>query len=491
MSARPELRRILGGFCVRAYCGCVLPPRPVPQGAKGPNRALRPALPKPLAPVWPYPVRLRHLLFSTFLVTVGGIGIPKGRAAWETHDLATQVADYALCMVGPTGPQLVRNDLTAFQQMVRRRLVMASPEQAPFKNCAQLSEAVSGSPAVREAHLASAARFKEYGVTETRPDLSLDTLKVDLARLTDRAREAWPLVRATTELIRASLGAKEAIHPVAPPAPGVGRGLPIERALPKRGWRTANQLWVAFGDGPNRSVFRSTDQGATFRAVHRSGDDLPGGCGRESSFRLSSDEDGSLLVRTVDTENAVPVRAVHGEHSLLAVSCDERALVLAAQREGHSAIDVVLCSRGRRCAPLPLPPRRPFFPLTHASLDLARIGSATVVLVESGGIVRVISTRDDGRTWTPPSVAFDAGDPAPGVGMGRVPLALAPIGSRLFLYGTSNRSEGTYPLLVSDDQGASFRALDQTAPAPRTPPNAIARREIRRQEIAKSNRPTL
>lgn len=440
-------------------------------------QSARAAAPPPEVPTWKYPVRLRHVLLVGLLAGAVWLGVPRARAAWETHDLAARAADYASCMVGPTGPELIRDDLPAFRRLVRRRLVAAAPDETPFQNCAALSRFAAGSEAVENSHLASAARFGEYGLGSGAPDLSLAALSVDLLPLADRAREAWPFVRGGyAKLIRPSLGAREAIHPVAPPEPGVGRGLPADRGLPKRGWRAANGLWVSLGGGPNRSLFTSVDEGVTFRQVQPNREQEPsGGCeGPEGGFALSSREDGSLLVSFLGTNREASLTtAVLGEHALLAVTCDALALVAVARREGRDAADLVLCKHQSGCAPLRLPARRPFSSLTHSSFDVARVSSATVVMVEQGGIVRVISTRDDGRTWTPPTIAFDAADGAFERTEVRMPTRLLAIGSRLFLYGATRGPRETYPLLVSDDQGASFRALERSSPV--SPPARVAR----------------
>jgi hypothetical protein len=71
------------------------------------------------------------------------------------------------------------------------------------------------------------------------------------------------------------------------------------------------------------------------------------------------------------------------------------------------------------------------------------------------GIVRVASSRDDGRTWTPSTVVYDSNEyPLPRSAM---PNRLLRVGRRLFLHGTSTRAHPTYGLLYSDDAGASFR----------------------------------
>lgn len=456
----------------------MLPPstsRPRPalrQQRSVPIRPSQPPAPPP-APQWTFPVRLRHLLGLAALGLLGGQVYPRVRSAWQAHDLGAHAADYALCMAGPTGPELLRDDLSGFRKLVRRRLIAAGPKETPFARCAKLSGELSGSAQIESAHAVTAGEFVEYGLSPAAPR-TLTAVEVDLSQLAARAKAGWPFVQGSyARLVRPSLGAKEAMHPVAPPAPGLGRGLPAERALTERGVRTQDGLFLAVGAGAQRAFYQSSDGGGTFRPMLRGPVDEPAGScgGRDSSrgFALSSREDGSLLV-TAFAPNREPLTAaaVTGEHALLAVGCDDHGVVLAARREGAGAVELTVCATERPCAPLIAPSSAPFSPLDGEAFDVARVAGATVLAVERGGIVRVVSTRDDGRTWTPPTVAFDVGEL--GGPSARVPTRLTAVGSRLFLHGTARRSADGYPLLISDDQGASFRA---PSPEPAvTPPLA-------------------
>ena len=81
----------------------------------------------------------------------------------------------------------------------------------------------------------------------------------------------------------------------------------------------------------------------------------------------------------------------------------------------------------------------------------------TVLAVTTRDIVRITSSRDEGRTWTPFYVAFDAAEhPELRVDV-RTPSHLLTIDGRVFLYGGANRVSQSYSVLVSDDHGASFR----------------------------------
>ena len=73
------------------------------------------------------------------------------------------------------------------------------------------------------------------------------------------------------------------------------------------------------------------------------------------------------------------------------------------------------------------------------------------------GVVRVVSSRDEGRSFTPPIVAFDAAE-YPELGAARRPPArLLALGERLLLFGSAPKAGDSYLILASDDQGVSFR----------------------------------
>jgi len=80
-----------------------------------------------------------------------------------------------------------------------------------------------------------------------------------------------------------------------------------------------------------------------------------------------------------------------------------------------------------------------------------------VLAVTSHDIVRVSSSRDEGRTWTPYYVAYDAAEHPEVRADVRTPSHLLTIENRVFLYGGGNRTAQSYSVLISDDHGASFR----------------------------------
>jgi hypothetical protein len=79
--------------------------------------------------------------------------------------------------------------------------------------------------------------------------------------------------------------------------------------------------------------------------------------------------------------------------------------------------------------------------------------------VSRSNIVRVISSRDDGQTWMPAVVAYDAGEYAGPRSSEHTPSRLLSLGDRVLLYAGADRPGASYPVLASDDLGASWHAL--------------------------------
>ena len=176
-------------------------------------------------------LRLRFLLLAGVAYGIYSLAFPRLSAAWKLHSQATALADYGACMAGPTGPGLLRDhQLGPFERLLRRRLIAVPPTDHPFERCAPLARTLTGSAEVEGAHRAAAGSFAEYGASD-RPERSLATLAVSSGGLAELARAAWPFARGYALLVKPSLGAKEAPHPVAPPAAAAGRGLPSGRPL--------------------------------------------------------------------------------------------------------------------------------------------------------------------------------------------------------------------------------------------------------------------
>src|SRR5262245_61778297 len=105
-----------------------------------------PAVAPAVAPV----VRIRTVLVVLALFLGVSWTLPRMRAALTLYTAATAFADYALCMVGPTGPSLLRDNPGEFWRLARRKLVSAPPEDHPFKKCEKTALVVADSPTARK-----------------------------------------------------------------------------------------------------------------------------------------------------------------------------------------------------------------------------------------------------------------------------------------------------------------------------------------------------
>src|SRR6185503_20103217 len=124
------------------------------------------------------PFRLRFFLLAGLAYGAYALGYPRLSAAWKLHGQAAALADYGVCMAGPTGPGLLRDhQLDAFKKLVRRRLVAVPPSEAPFERCATLARTLTGSTDVESAHRGAAGSFAEYGSRE-KAERSIATLGV-------------------------------------------------------------------------------------------------------------------------------------------------------------------------------------------------------------------------------------------------------------------------------------------------------------------------
>jgi hypothetical protein len=418
-------------------------------------------------------VRLRTPL--AFVLAAGGVWwtYPRVLATIRLHDSASILADYALCMAGPTGAGLVRDNPTEFRRLVRRRVIGALPDERLFARCAKAARVLTASPEVEQAHHAAASRFVEYGGSAEDPRrggsrsvLSVAALDVSSVRLGALAREAWPLEReGYSRLVRPSLSAFEAVHPVAPARPGIGWGLPGDRTL-YRSIRVTDRGWLAaFGHGAHLQAMRSLDEGTTWASIspHVSGvmewaERCPAGEGRAYTFGMSSD--GQFLTVTSSGPDHWPFSTVLGpsELDILAASADDTTLVVALAREPARDVSLRLCRYGQGCGDLAAPAVPGVGTALGLPLDIARVKGVTVLAVNMRGLVRVSSSRDDGRSWTPFTVAFDP-EAYPDLRTDvAVPDRLLVAGGRLLLYGATRKPSETYPLLFSDDFGASWRS---------------------------------
>jgi hypothetical protein len=382
---------------------------------------------------------------------------PRMQAAFQLHDSTVATANYALCMVGPTGPTLIRDRPHEFQQLVRRRLIASEASAKPFSRCAKLAQQVTKSVDVERAHGLAAGEYREYSGRGQ----ALSSLLVSAAPLAKLSAAAWPFVRGGyTQLIKPSLGAVEAAHVPAPPKPALGRGLPPRSGVYRNVWREGAGYGLALGAGSDTALYATSDRGVSFRALPRRGDLMEQRAERCESqtgrkqYRVSPREDGGAqqVLFSLEAGEAVTSELSPIGERIVGTGCDERSLVaLTASRE---RLHLRVCPFGGRCGELPLPAAIASAP---AAADVTKLKGTIVLSAVQEGVVRVVSSRDEGRTFTPPVVAFDAAEHPELAGGRRAPGRLLSLGDRLLLFGSAARSSEPYLVLASDDQGVSFR----------------------------------
>ncbi|HEY6078905.1 MAG TPA: hypothetical protein VIW29_08880 [Polyangiaceae bacterium] len=425
-----------------------------PRSASRPPAAPAPAAAAPAAP----PIRLRFVLLLALGAFVLLSGYPRLQAAFGLHDGAVATADYALCMVGPTGPAQLRDRPAEFSRLVRRRLVASAPAERPFHRCAKLAQKITGSVDVERLHNLPASEFREYAGKGT----SLTQLAVSAAPLGELASAAWPFARGGyTQLMKSSLGATEAAHVPPPARPALGKGLPLRAGVYRNVWRDGSAFGVALGAGEGTTLLVTHDRGLSFRPLAQRGaalDEHAERCesqDRHRVYRLTPREDGSAqqILFSLDAQTPITSDLAPMTERVLGSGCDDKSLAaLTADRE---RLRLRVCPFAGRCGELLLP--APFASAPASAVDLAKVKGTIVLSLVQEGVVRVISSRDEGRTFTPAVVAFDAAE-YPELGAARrLPSRLLGLGERLLLYGGAGKPGEAYPLLASDDQGVSFR----------------------------------
>ena len=408
-----------------------------------------------------FPFRLRYLV----LLVGAGLGLrsfgERALAYWQLHATAAPLANYAACMVGPTGPQLLRARPTEFWRLARRRIVESAPEARPFAACVPALRAFAGDGR-RAAHEAKAGNFREHAALrgDAKTTLALADLEVSAARLEELRVAAWPFAPANLdELVRPERNAKAAPHPADPPRPGRARGLPAAELGYSSVRISGSSHVLVAGQGANVSAHRSDDGGLTWKeavvddpAVWALAGQCSSGDGavrfklRESGEQLRVD---SWLAGAVET--SFPLAGA--DSRLLGFACDGTAALAITRSEADARLAFRICPERSPCRNLAVPPALRGVPAEAATFSVARIKGVSVVSMARAGVVRVISSRDDGATWTPPVVAYDHEEQ----GGGTTPTHLLSLGSKLMLYAGGRGPSEVYPSLWSSDFGASWQ----------------------------------
>lgn len=413
------------------------------------------------------PIRLRYLM----LLGLFGLGVqmlvPRALAFWQLHGLATELADYALCMAGPTGPTLLRERPSEFWRLVRRRLVASHPDARPFSGCAPVVDASEVGEVRRRAHQAKAQEFREYAAfrAASRPSLSLGDLTVTTARVEELAEAASLFMRTPyAELVRPSRNARAAHHPVELPTPMEGRGLPTGSVGHAQVWPLEGGYLLVAGNGANRSAYRSRDGGMSWSTANADSPRLratPGDCAvgqSPASFKLVVSAEQLRVESWLNSDLETTFPLASAESRLLAFSCDKTAALAIVHEEGQSRPVARSCPHRARCGELPLPAELSDELRAEAALSVARVRGVAVLSVAYQGVVRIFSSRNDGETWTPAVVAYDREEQQLQGRERATPNQLLALDARVLLYAGAERAGVSYPVLASDDFGASWQA---------------------------------
>lgn len=397
---------------------------------------------------------------------------PRAKLAWRVHDAATQAADYALCMAGPTGAVLLRDEPQRFWQLVRRRIVASSADEQPLLGCEALARELTGSDLVAQRHRASARDFVEWGTGEG--TLGLEELASQLPHLSEMAQGAWPFVRGSAALLmKPSLGAKEAIHPVETSAPSPLKGLTLGSSLYRARRVTERGWFVVTSGGADTRAYRSRDTGRTWVATSPWQAALQGAVNRciDDSTELGFGVDalpgeGAIAVKYYDQDfKTGQAKVPRSFRSLRALACDQSAALLLTTG-GREPWELWLCAADQPCRQLPSPPA--LHGLSVDGIDVARQKGANVIAISQGSLVRVTSSRDEGRSYTPLTVVVDRHEVRLQSTRALRPAQLLSLPHALFLIQEPVGGGAPSLALVSRDQGASWNGwgADEPRPAP-------------------------
>jgi hypothetical protein len=389
----------------------------------------------------------------------------RGLAFWQLHGAAADFANYAACMAGPTGPELLGPRPEDFSRLVRRRLIAARPDSKPFAACLPALDAYTrgARDARRAAHEAKAGDYEEYGALpgEGKASTPLGALSLDDSRLRELREAAWPFAPAELgPLLRPERSAKVAPHPAEPPRPARGVGLPpFELGYSASLQEGRSELLLA-GQGANASVYRSDDGGASWVNVDIEAPALTAAAGQCSTgdgrvgFRLRHTGTQLHVESWLDGARETSFPLADADARLTGFACDATAAVAILQGDERKT-SFRLCPDRAPCKVLPVPAPLRAASGESTSLSIARVKGVSIIATTRAGVVRVISSRDDGETWTPPVVAHDRRE-QPSVA-GAAPTHLLSLGSRVMLYAGAQRPSQAYPVLFSSDFGASWQ----------------------------------
>ena len=407
-------------------------------------------------------LRGRHLLGALICLLAAFWGLPRARAAWRLHDTAVLFADYGLCMAGPTGAVALRDQPSEFWRLVRRRLVASNSDERVFAGCAALAFRLTGASSVADAHQVQAGRFAEWGMPGATVDLN--QIGRTLPDLSEMGQAAWPFLRSgVAVLVKPSLGAKEAMHPLETAKPGAIVGLQLHGRLLRSRRITERGLFVVASNGHDTRAVRSRDRGrnwtptSPWQAALEGTSDRCSSDGSERAFGLDGHRANTGPAIVYYNSDVKTGQSVLGgpNHHIVSLGCDESAAVVIADA-GNREYGIWQCSSDLPCRALPTPPI--LQGLLADGIDIARIRGAIVIAITQGPVVRVVSSRDEGRSYTPFTIALDHADSVIAEKGRYFPAQLLAIGGSVVMVEEAESISMPALALVSNDFGASWHA---------------------------------
>jgi hypothetical protein len=325
---------------------------------------------------------------------------------------------------------------------------------------------LTGMASIAALHQAPAKDYADWG--NHGRTLDLRQLAQSMPSLADIAEQSWPFLRTgVSELIKPSLGAKEAVHPLGIAEPSVLEGLQLHGQMFRARRVTEHGWFVVTSNGHESRAVRSRDSGRKWTRTSPWQTALQGtsdrcSCdGGDRAFGLESNRSGlgpSIVYYDHDSRTGQSVLG-GPHHQVKSLGCDENAAVVLTDTS-QGELGIWLCVPGQSCKPLPTPPI--FREISADGLDVARLRGAIVVAVTQGSVVRVVSTRDDGRSYTPFTIALDHGDNLATDRSGHFPAQLLAVAGSVLIIEEASTSASPTLALVSDDLGASWHAWHNT-----------------------------
>lgn len=414
------------------------------------------------APSWSLPFRLRTALGVLLVCGVAATAVPRLRAAVRFVNLVGKVADYGLCMAGPTGATALRDDPVRFRQLIRRRLVAADADARPFLACSKAATEISGQSELGAIHALSASKYLEWGGADQKQ--SLNALLRVLPDLASLHAASWPFVRKPlAQLIRPSRGAYQGEHTLELAQPVPQQGLVLQGAVVTSTLATPKGQFLVFSNQREAWALRSRDGGRHWTPTSVWQDALAGHahhcmCSDGQRFALAAKGSGDppALALGGDGVASAGERLQFGTVSdqVLRVACDDSGAVALTRRLGEPGHHVYSCVSGVGCSEIGLPPAAQ---QAAVSIDVARVTRVNVIVWAKDGLVRVSTARDRANA-DETRLVFDArGTNTTSLGT-NIEASMFGFGRQLMLSLSSRDKPATRWMLVADGPSASLRA---------------------------------